>query len=135
MTVEELTEGDEPAVIALWGKVGLTRPWNSPADDYQRALSGPTSAILGLRRELTLIGTVMVGHDGHRGWMYYLAVAPTCQRQGIGRELVAAAEVWLRQRGAVKVQLMVREGNSSAHRFYEQIGYSTSDVTVLARWI
>jgi ribosomal protein S18 acetylase RimI-like enzyme len=135
MTVEELTEGDEEAVIALWSDVGLTRPWNSPAADYQRALSGPTSAVLGLRQDLTLIGTVMVGHDGHRGWMYYLAVVPARQRLGLGRELVAAAEEWLRQRGAVKVQLMVREGNSSAHQFYEQIGYSISDVTVLARWI
>jgi ribosomal protein S18 acetylase RimI-like enzyme len=135
MTVKELSKGDEQAVIALWNDAGLTRPWNDPASDYQRALSGATSSILGLKQGPTLIGTVMVGHDGHRGWMYYLAVSPERQRQGLGRELAGAAEKWLRQRGAVKVQLMVREGNSSARNFYERIGYSVSDVTVLARWI
>jgi ribosomal protein S18 acetylase RimI-like enzyme len=67
--------------------------------------------------------------------MYYLAVTPTRQRQGHGRVLVTAAERWLRERGAVKVQLMVREGNVSAQHFYERIGYAPSDVTVLARWI
>jgi ribosomal protein S18 acetylase RimI-like enzyme len=135
VTVEELADGDEVAVTALWSEVGLIRPWNDPAADYRRALGGPASAVLGLKPDLTLIGTVMVGYDGHRGWMYYLAVTPTRQRQGHGRVLVTAAERWLRERGAVKVQLMVREGNVSAQHFYERIGYAPSDVTVLARWI
>jgi hypothetical protein len=135
MTVQELSEVDQSAVITLWREVGLTRAWNDPASDFQRALSGPTSAVLGLRADSALVGTVMVGHDGHRGWMYYLAVVPTSQRQGRGRQLVAAAEEWLRHRGAVKVQLMVRDGNADARHFYEQFGYAAGDVTVLARWI
>lgn len=135
MKVVELVSGDVGAVISLWKEVGLTREWNDPAADFVRALDSTSATVLGLRTGDTLLGTVMVGYDGHRGWMYYLAVTPTRRRQGLGRDLVSAGEEWLRQRGAVKVQLMVRSENASAHHFYGQIGYAPSDVTVLARWI
>jgi len=135
MKVVELSSDDVSAVTSLWKEVGLTREWNDPEADFTRALDSPSATVLGLRANDTLVGTVMVGYDGHRGWMYYVAVAPTRQRQGLGRELVKAAEEWLRQRGAVKAQLMVRGENASAHHFYGQMGYAPSDVTVLARWI
>ena len=77
----------------------------------------------------------MVGHDGHRGWVYYLAVAETHQRVGLGSELMRAAEEWLRTRGAVKVQLMVRSENESALEFYGRVGYESNDVQVLSRWL
>jgi ribosomal protein S18 acetylase RimI-like enzyme len=133
--IRELTELDALSVTALWTEAGLTRPWNDAAMDFQRALDGATSAVLGLERDDVLLGTVMVGHDGHRGWVYYLAVRTTHQRQGVGSELLSAAEEWLRQTGAVKVQLMVRNENESALRFYRRVGYETSDVNVLSRWL
>jgi ribosomal protein S18 acetylase RimI-like enzyme len=133
--IRELTELDALSVTALWTEAGLTRPWNDAAMDFQRALDGATSAVLGLERDDVLLGTVMVGHDGHRGWVYYLAVRTTHQRQGVGSELMSAAEEWLRQTGAVKVQLMVRNENESALRFYRRVGYVTSDVNVLSRWL
>jgi ribosomal protein S18 acetylase RimI-like enzyme len=77
----------------------------------------------------------MVGHDGHRGWVYYLAVARSQQRVGLGSELMRAAEEWLRTRGAVKVQLMVRSDNESSLDFYRRVGYESNDVTVLSRWL
>jgi ribosomal protein S18 acetylase RimI-like enzyme len=133
--IEELGTDDVLAVTSLWEEVGLTRPWNDPESDYRRAHQGLTSAVLGLKESGTLIGTVMVGHDGHRGWVYYLAVRPDHQRKGFGGELMSAAEVWLRHRGAVKIQLMVRSENQATRQFYEQAGYEKSDVTVLARWL
>jgi ribosomal protein S18 acetylase RimI-like enzyme len=133
--IRELTELDALSVTALWTEAGLTRPWNDAAMDFQRALDGATSAVLGLERDDVLLGTVMVGHDGHRGWVYYLAVRTTHQRQGVGSELMSAAEKWLRQTGAVKVQLMVRNENESALKFYRRVGYETSDVNVLSRWL
>jgi ribosomal protein S18 acetylase RimI-like enzyme len=133
--IRELTELDALSVTALWTEAGLTRPWNDAAMDFQRALDGATSAVLGLERDDVLLGTVMVGHDGHRGWVYYLAVRTTHQRQGVGSELMSAAEEWQRQTGAVKVQLMVRNENESALRFYRRVGYETSDVNVLSRWL
>jgi ribosomal protein S18 acetylase RimI-like enzyme len=133
--VRELIGSDASSVVALWAEAGLTRPWNDPASDFQRALSGTTSAVLGLKHDNELIGTVMVGYDGHRGWVYYLAVGKAHQREGIGTELMSAAEQWLRKMGAVKVQLMVRNENDSARNFYGSIGYETSEVKVLSRWL
>lgn len=75
----------------------------------------------------------MVGHDGHRGWVYYLAVARAHQRLGVGSELMRAAEDWLRKMGAMKLQLMVRRENESALDFYEDVGYEIRDVKVLSR--
>jgi ribosomal protein S18 acetylase RimI-like enzyme len=135
MVVEELSEADETAVTALWAEAGLTRPWNEPAMDFRRAIEGPTSCVLGLRDGGDLVGTVMVGHDGHRGWVYYLAVCTERRRQGLGRVLMAASEDWLRTKGAVKVQLMVRRENESALGFYQQIDYEESAVVVLSRWL
>jgi ribosomal protein S18 acetylase RimI-like enzyme len=135
MTIEELGDDDALAVTALWAEVGLTRPWNDPESDYRRSLNGPTSTVLGLREGSVLVGTVMVGHDGHRGWVYYLAVKTDRQRRGHGRQLMTAAEEWLRRQGAVKIQLMVRRDNIAALRFYERIGFEEGDVAVLARWL
>jgi ribosomal protein S18 acetylase RimI-like enzyme len=133
--VRELIESDAASVVALWSEAGLTRPWNDAASDFQRAVRGTTSAVLGLNHDNELIGTVMVGHDGHRGWVYYLAVGKAHQREGIGTELMRAAEEWLYKMGAVKVQLMVRNENDSARIFYDRVGYETSDVKVLSRWL
>lgn len=121
------------AAVALWHETGLTRPWNDPHADLDRALAGPSSTVLAtLDDEHVLAGTVMVGHDGHRGWVYYLAVAPHRRRTGLGRTLMAAAEDWLRGR-VPKVQLMVRDDNATATTFYARLGYTRSDVVVLAR--
>ncbi len=77
----------------------------------------------------------MVGHDGHRGWVYYVAVDPEVRRPDLGRAIMRAAEDWLRERGAVKVQLMVRATNSEVIEFYERLGYKSEEVTVMSRWL
>jgi ribosomal protein S18 acetylase RimI-like enzyme len=133
--VEELRSRHRELAVALWSDVGLTRPWNDPQHDFDRALAGATSAVLGIVQDGDVLGTAMVGHDGHRGWVYYLAVARARQRQGLGTRLMRAAEQWLRERGAVKVQVMVRHANDSVVTFYETIGYEIADVAVLARWL
>lgn len=131
----ELDEHDEVAAIALWAEARLVRPWNDVSADFRRAILGTTSSILGVKDADELIGTVMVGHDGHRGWVYYLAVSSIRQRQGIGSRLMGAAEEWLHEKGAVKAQLMVRNQNTSVTQFYEQIGYENSDVRVMSKWL
>ena len=135
MVIEELTAKDATETAALWREVGLTRPWNDADSDFSRALLGATSTVLGAREADQIVGTVMVGYDGHRGWVYYVAVAPSHQRQGIGAKLMAAAESWLGTRGAVKIQLMVRDTNPATRHFYEHLGYDDANVTVMARWL
>jgi ribosomal protein S18 acetylase RimI-like enzyme len=135
MNVRELIEADREEATALWELAGLTRPWNDAVQDFDRALAGTTSTVLGGFDAGALAATVMVGHDGHRGWLYYLAVAPASRRRGLGRRMVQEAERWLRARGAVKVQLMIRDGNPDAVGFYERLGYEDAKTTVLARWL
>ena len=133
MHITDVTPADLEAVTTLWAEAGLTRPWNPPATDLRRALDGTTSTVLGAFRDGRLLGTVMVGHDGHRGWVYYLAVAVDERGTGLGRRLMAAAEAWLVERGAVKLQLMVRESNTAVTGFYDRLGYADADVRVLAK--
>lgn len=135
MTVEELSPGDRDAVVRLWTDAALTTPWNDPHADYDRALGGATSTVLGLRQDGRVVATAMVGHDGHRGWVYYVAVDATHQGRGLGAEVMAAAEAWLRRSGAVKIQLMVRHSNVRVIGFYERLGYEDAGVTVVSRWL
>ena len=131
--IGELAERDAAAVIALWREAGLTRPWNDPAADLARALGSPGSTVLAARDGPDVVATVMAGFDGHRGWLHYLAVAEVWRRRGLGRRMVAAAELWLAERGAPKVQLMVRGGNDAARGFYRALGYEDNDVAVVGR--
>lgn len=135
MQIRELTVADREAATGLWEEAGLTRPWNEPASDFDRALGGPTSTVLGAFDEHGLAATAMVGHDGHRGWAYYLAVRQAKRRGGLGRRMMQAAEDWLRGRGVVKLNLMVRHDNAEALGFYQRLGYEDAEVTVFARWL
>ena len=134
MDIRPLDASDRAAAVALWHAAGLTRPWNPPEADFDRAVDGPTSAVLGGREGDRLLATAMVGHDGHRGWLYYVAVDPDRRRSGLGRAVVTAAEAWLTAAGAPKVQLMVREGNDDAVAFWRVLGYDVEATSVLSRW-
>ena len=133
MDVRPLDTADREAAVELWVASGLTRPWNDPRDDFDQAVAGPTSTVLAAFDGDHLSGTVMVGHDGHRGWVYYLAVDPPGRRHGIGRSLMTAAEAWLWARGVPKLNLMVRHDNAAAAAFYERLGYADGAVTVFGK--
>lgn len=135
LQVVEFDESRRSDLIALWQSCGLTRPWNDPGQDIDRALGNASSVILlGVNGEET-IGSVMCGFDGHRGWVYYLAASPEHRGAGIGRRLMAAAEDWLRERGCPKIELMVRDTNTETLGFYDALGYERQPVKVLARWL
>lgn len=133
--IVEASPADRELVVALWHDCGLTRPWNDPNADYDRALSTHDAVILLSRDTSGVAGSVMVGWDGHRGWVYYLAVAEHRRRQGLGRALMAAAEDWLRARGCPKIQLMVRDTNVDALRFYEELGLTRQPVVTMGRFL
>ena len=133
VTLRAFAPADEPAVIALWQACGLTRPWNDPRLDIARKLRQ--------QPELFLVGdfagvvgaSAMVGYEGHRGWINYLAVDPRWQRRGIARRLMAEAESRLRALGCPKLNLQVRAGNVEALAFYRALGYQPDDVVCLGR--
>ncbi|WP_455604999.1 GNAT family N-acetyltransferase [Cellulosimicrobium funkei] len=148
----EVEDADVEAVVALWRECGLTRPWNDPYRDLADARLGETSTVLVGRatRDLPtvapdgapetpgvaageLVATAMAGVDGHRGWLYYVAVDPRVQGRGAGRATVVAAEAWLAAQGARAVRLMVRATNDAVRGFYERLGYADQECVVLGR--
>ncbi len=132
LVVRDFAPGDRTAVIALWEQVGLTRPWNDPSADIDRRLACPApGGVLVAERGGVIVGTVMIGYDGHRGWMYYLGARPS--RGGVGRALVAVGEDRLRDAGCPKIDLMIREDNVDAAEFYEAVGYSLDPVIVMSK--
>ena len=129
----EIQDGDVAQVVALWNAAGVSRPWNDPDVDIAFARRSPHSTILVLTRQTRVIATAMIGEDGHRGWVYYVATLPELQGQGIGRRIMVAAENWLQQRGVWKVQLLVRADNTSVVEFYEHLGYRDTQTTCLQK--
>jgi len=140
---------DADAVVALWQACGLTRPWNDPRRDIERKLTtqpelflvvegapdlvpgvaGSASDSAGEASATTIVGSAMAGYDGHRGWVNYLAVAPSAQGRGLGRRLMQAVEERLLERGCPKINLQIREGNEPVLAFYRALGY-TPDAAV-----
>ena len=123
------------AVIALWHDCDLTRWYNDPDRDLDLFLAKDNSTVLVALQEVHVAGSICVGHDGHRGWLYYLATAPDARGQGIARALVEASEAWLKEHGIPKVQLMIRQTNLEALGFYEAIGYELNPCVLRQRWL
>jgi GNAT superfamily N-acetyltransferase len=135
LAVADIRDADIATVIALWQNCGLTRPWNDPASDIALARRGPNSTVLIGRDGDAIVATAMVGHDGHRGWVYYVAAEPTLRGKGYGRAIMNAAEDWLRAAGIPKLQLLVRRENSGVAAFYQSIGYEEAQTIVFAKWL
>jgi ribosomal protein S18 acetylase RimI-like enzyme len=131
----EAEAADRDQVIALWQQCGLTRAWNDPVADFDFALAGATSTILVHEISGEIVASVMVGHDGHRGALYYLAVVPEHQKTGLGRAAVDAAETYLNKLGVWKINLMIREGNEAALGFYRAIGFEANAVISMGKKI
>ena len=131
----EAVSGDREAVVALWRDCGLTRPWNDTYADFDRAIGAQDATVLLCRNAGAVVATVMIGWDGHRGWVYYLCVAPVERRTGLGRAVMTAAEDWLKMRGCPKIQLMIREDNADALRFYEALGLARQPVVTMGRFL
>lgn len=124
LPVEPINDADVDDVVSLWTRCGLTRPWNDPIEDIRLARDSGHGAVLVARLGGTIVGAVMVGHDGHRGAVYYLGVDPDTRRCGLGRRLVASAEDWCRARGVPKINLLVRKENAGVLAFYAALGFA-----------
>jgi ribosomal protein S18 acetylase RimI-like enzyme len=136
LLIRSATEADEAHVSALWRASNLVTSYNDPSRDFHFARAKEGSDVLvGVDVDHAIVGSVMVGHDGHRGWIYYLASAPTHRNQGIGRSMVEAAEQWLRNKGVAKVMLLVRETNTQVVEFYTHLGFEPAPRVVMQKWL
>ncbi|HET6575212.1 MAG TPA: GNAT family acetyltransferase [Fimbriiglobus sp.] len=133
MHIRPFEPADEDAVVALWERCGLTRPWNDPRKDIRRKLAVRPDLFLVGVVDGEVIATAMAGYDGHRGWVYYLGVDPARQRSGYGRALMAEVERLLRAEGCPKINLMVRSTNAAVIEFYKHLGYAVDDVAGLGK--
>jgi len=134
MHLRPFRESDRASVIALWRAAGLLRPWNDPERDIDRKVAlNDELFVVGEDAAGVLVAVVMIGYDGHRGWVYYLAVDPDCQGQGLGRVLMQAAEHRLLALGCPKLNLQVRVGNESVLAFYRALGYEVDAAVGLGK--
>jgi ribosomal protein S18 acetylase RimI-like enzyme len=135
LSIKALEDDDVAEVVSRWQRCGSTRPWNDPAGDIALARKESNATVLLARSNGALVASVLVGHDGHRGWVYYVTVDPNHRFSGYGRAIMNAAEDWLRVRGIEKLQLMVRGDNARVHAFYRSIGYYDQERVVFAKWL
>ncbi len=119
---------DEPGVVNLWKEVlPDSAPHNDPERSLKNKLAVDTELLLVAVADDAVVGTVMGGYDGHRGWVYSLAVLPEHRREGIGSALIRELEARLKSRGCLKVNLQVRSTNTGVVEFYEQMGYDMEE--------
>lgn len=135
MKIRPIREGDEQAVVSLWDRCGLVADGNDPFEDITRARRTVSAQLLVGETNGAIIAAVMTGFDGHRGWIYYLAVDPEKQGAGLGRRMLEAAEDWLRAKGVPKVLLMVAADSEKVLGFYDRQDYKPSPVTTLGKWL
>ena len=135
LAIATIADADIDTVVALWQRCGLTRPWNDPHADIALARRDSNSTILVGRDGDAIVASARVGHDGHRGWVYYVAVDPDRRARGLGRAIMAAAEDWLRKAGILKLQLLVRRDNAQANAFYSSLGFVESTSVMFAKWL
>jgi ribosomal protein S18 acetylase RimI-like enzyme len=134
MRIRPFRQEDEAGVVALWRAAGLlNNPLNDPAQDIRFCRGSGHGEVLVGERDGALAAAVMVGHDGHRGWIWYLGVRPELQGEGLGRAMTKAAEAWLAARGVPKVELLVRDSNTRVIGFYQRLGYVQEPRALLAR--
>lgn len=135
MIVRPFRPEDRPQVVGLWQRVGLVVPWNDPEADIDQKLRYQPQLFLVGDEDGNIVGTAMGGYDGHRGWIYYLAVSPEFRSKGYGRCLVEQVAGLLQKMGCEKLNIMVRSSNHEVKAFYQRLGFAEDDVACLGKRI
>jgi len=121
-------EQDFAGVRTLWHEAFPgDPPWNSAEEAIPAKRAFQPDLFLVAVDDDKVIGTIMAGYDGHRGWLYSVAVSKSCRRRGIGSALVREAEIRLRALGCSKINLQIRSSNAHVQAFYDRLGYATED--------
>ncbi len=133
MKIRCFTEEDRSSVIELWKSCKLTRPWNDPNKDIDRKIKFQSELFLVGIVDSKLVSSAMVGYDGHRGSVFYLAVHPDYQGLGYGKQLMRYIESLLLQLGCPKLNIVVRSTNKSVLEFYDILSYKPDDIISLGK--
>ncbi len=128
ISIRFCTLNDKPAVITLWTTVFQPdKPHNDPVVSFIKKINQADDLFFVAEYKKILVGTIMAGYDGHRGWIYSLAVDPHYRRKGIGTQLMIKAITTLQNKGCVKVNLQITGDNQDLVTFYNSIGFSVED--------
>ena len=133
MKISEFTNDQSDKVIALWEKSGLTRSWNDPEKDIARKNTDQNGKFLIGQIDGVLMASIMIGYDGHRGSINYLAVDPDYAGAGYGKILMAEAERFLLSVGCPKINFCARTDNVKVVEFYQRLGYAIEPVHLLGK--
>lgn len=133
MRIRAFDRADTEAVVELWRAAGLVVPWNDPYRDIERKLAVQPELFLVGEAAGAVIATAMVGYDGHRGWVNYLAVDGSRRGERLGARLMAEAERLLTERGCPKLNLQVRSTNAGVIEYYRSLGYQVDEVASLGK--
>lgn len=136
IAIRTATLHDVDGIVDLWRSSNLLSSLNEPCEDLKLALAGPASTVfVATDKTKRIVGSVMAGHDGHRGNLYYIAVDPRFRLHGIGQQLMRTAESWLREAGVRKIHLLVLNDNLGVAPFYEKLGYSRGPAVLFRKWL
>ena len=135
MDIKTFTEEYTDDVLSLWKSVNLCANIEEARADILTKLSFQPELFFVAIHHKDLLGTCMAGFDGHRGWIYYLAVNPNFQKRGIGKALIHHAEIALKKLRCSKVLLMVADENIEVSNFYKNLNFETSPVKVFGKKI
>ena len=125
---------DHAQVVSLWSDVFVDDPpWNEPTAMIRRKLTVQPELFFVACIDDQVVGAVMAGFDGVRGWIYHLAVHKSYRRQGIASSLMRAAEKGLEAAGCPKVNLQVRATNRAVIAFYRSLGYEVEERASLGK--
>ncbi|MBE9102812.1 GNAT family acetyltransferase [Vacuolonema iberomarrocanum] len=133
MKIRSFQPSDRAAIVRLWNACGLVVPHNDPNRDIDRKLTIKPDWFLVGEVDRQVIASCMVGYEGHRGWLNYLAVRPDMQNQGLGQQIVSYAEALLLQAGCPKINLQIRSTNQRVIEFYEGLGYEQDPVISMGK--
>lgn len=133
--IRPFDDADLEAVGALWRACELVVPYNDPAEDIAFCRASPSAELFVTEDSGVIVASAMAGHDGHRGWLYYVATDPARRGEGLGQRIVAHAEAWLAEHGVRKINLMIREDNTPVRDFYQRLGYEVTPRLVMGRWL
>jgi ribosomal protein S18 acetylase RimI-like enzyme len=131
--IRQFHPADTEAVVDLWRRCRLLRPWNDPHEDIRRKLAVGDDLFLVAEEEGRVVGSIMGGYDGHRGSIFYLAVDPDHRHRGWGETLLAEVELRLLERGCPKINLQVRTDNEETLGFYLRRGFAREDLIDLGK--
>jgi ribosomal protein S18 acetylase RimI-like enzyme len=124
---------DTEAVLSLWERSEISRPWLDLRAEIVEKVKRDRSLFLVAEDARVVIGVVMGAYDGRRGWVYHLAVEPGRRHSGIGRLLMQGLEERMARMGVVKMNLQVRHDNVAVVGFYDALGYRDERLTSMGK--